>query len=173
MANFEQINFKNGEAPYLSKQNLNELQRRINEALTEIDENINSVKAENYLKSKTIFEGKIYSTETVNLDNNKYKYLLITYSVYDYENQNTAGCSNTVILNLSKTGEKNTAFQCSSVHPYNIFEEKIEESIGPNMYAGFEVDATKKTFKAIFGYNGKIQKQTSVQYYVSKIDGIF
>lgn len=44
MANFEQINFKNGEAPYLSKQNLNEIQTRMNKALNdtekEVDEKI-------------------------------------------------------------------------------------------------------------------------------------
>ena len=40
MANFEQINFKNGEAPYLSKQNLNEIQTRMNKALNDTEKEL-------------------------------------------------------------------------------------------------------------------------------------
>lgn len=46
MPNFEQIEFKNGEAPYLSEKNLNELQTRINTAFTKIDEILEEMEKE-------------------------------------------------------------------------------------------------------------------------------
>lgn len=58
MANFEQIKFKNEEAPYLSKQNLSEMQTRMNQALDdtkrEIAEEINPKFNDKTLKKKKI-----------------------------------------------------------------------------------------------------------------------
>ena len=119
----------------------------------------------------TIFEGELYSQQSLDLDVSKYSKLQITYAMYDYLEENTAGCSNIALLDLTKTGKKNTAYQCSVAHPYNIFASE-GTNIEISMSAGFKVNASKTTFKALFSYSGTVQKSTTTQYYVSKIVGI-
>ncbi|MBP3463783.1 MAG: hypothetical protein J6K45_04810 [Clostridia bacterium] len=122
-------------------------------------------------KEEIIFEGELYSKQSLNKDLSQYRYLLITYAVYDYLNNNTCGASNILIMDLTKKGTKVTDYQISTALPYGIFSD-TGANIGANMSVGFIVNAAKSTFKPLFAYNGTVQESTVTQYYVSKIVGI-
>ncbi len=122
-------------------------------------------------RSKTIFEGKLYSRQSNDIDMSKFKYLIITYAIYDYSVTNTAGGSNIILLDLSKKPDALTKYQCSNLHPYNIFGQNYE-NFSENMSVGIEVNSAKSNLKAIFAYNGEIQASTVTNYYVSKVVGI-
>ncbi len=118
-------------------------------------------------KETIIFEGKLYSKETLNSDFSKYKRLRITYADFDYENANTSGCSNVIELDLEKCGTHVTNYIATSQNIYNVFQ-----TIEKNMSAGFQVNAEKTEFMAIFAYGLEIYNNKKKEYYVSKIVGI-
>lgn len=123
-------------------------------------------------RSKVIYEGKLYSRQSTNIDMSKFRYLIITYTIYDYNDTNTAGGSNVILLDLSKKSDSLTKYQCSNLHPYNIFVENYA-SFSENMSVGIEVNSEKSNLKAIFAYKGAIQASTVTTYYVSKVVGVY
>lgn len=122
-------------------------------------------------KKKVLFEGKLYSNQSVDLNMKKYSYLVITYCLYDYQDSNTGGSSNVMIIDLTKKADKFTNYQTSKRHPYNIFNN-TKDSCSGSMDAACEVNASKTNLKAFFAYNGAIQPSTVTMYYISKIVGI-
>lgn len=123
-------------------------------------------------RSKVIYEGKLYSRQSTNIDMSKFRYLIITYAIYDYEDTNTAGGSNIILLDLSKKSDRLTKYQCSNLHPYNIFGADYT-TFSENMSVGIEVNSEKSNLKAIFAYKGAIQASTVTNYYVSKVVGVY
>lgn len=123
------------------------------------------------IKRKVLFEGKLYSRQSIDIDMSKFKYLIITYAIYDYSDINTAGGSNIILLDLSKKPDALTKYQCSNLHPYNIFGQNYG-NFSENMSVGIEVNSAKSNLKAIFAYKGEIQASTVTNYYVSKVVGI-
>lgn len=123
------------------------------------------------IKRKVLFEGKLYSRQSIDIDMSKFKYLIITYAIYDYSDTNTVGGSNIILLDLSKKPDALTKYQCSNLHPYNIFGQNYE-NFSENMSVGIEVNSAKSNLKAIFAYKGEIQASTVTNYYVSKVVGI-
>lgn len=123
-------------------------------------------------RSKVIYEGKLYSRQSIDIDMSKFKYLIITYTIYGYSDTNTAGGSNIILLDLSKKPDALTKYQCSNLHPYNIFEADYA-TFSENMSVGIEVNSEKSNLKAIFAYNRAIQESTVTDYYVSKVVGVY
>ena len=123
-------------------------------------------------RSKVIYEGKLYSRQSTNIDMSKFRYLIITYAIYDNTNTNTAGGSNIILLDLSKKSDNLTKYQCSNLHPYNIFDADYI-TFSENMSVGIEVNSEKSNLKAIFAYKGEIQASTATPYYVSKVVGVY
>lgn len=122
-------------------------------------------------KGKILFEGKLYSRQSIDIDMSKFKYLIITYAIYDYSDTNTAGGSNIILLDLSKKPDALTKYQCSNLHPYNIFDQNYG-TFSENMSVGIEVNSAKSNLKVIFAYKGEIQASTTTNYYVSKVVGV-
>lgn len=123
-------------------------------------------------RSKIIYEGKLYSRQSTAIDMSKFRYLIITYTIYDYSDTNTAGGSNIILLDLSKKSDSLAKYQCSNLHPYNIFEQNYA-TFSENMSVGIEVNSAKSNLKAIFAYKGVIQASTVTNYYVSKVVGVY
>lgn len=121
----------------------------------------------NCKKEKILFDGKLYSKETLNLDFSKYKRLRITYADFDYNNTNTSGCSNIIELDLEKCGTYVTNYSATSQNIYNVFQ-----TIEKNMSAGFQVNSEKTEFMPIFAYGSDIYDNKKKEYYVSRIIGI-
>ena len=127
-----------------------------------------------YRKSRTkvIYEGKLYSRQSTNIDMSKFRYLIITYTLYNQQYTNTAGGNNIILLDLSKKEDNLIKYQCSKLHPYNIFDENYA-TFSENMSVGIEVDSAKSNLKAIFAYKGTIQASNVINYYVSKVVGVY
>lgn len=123
-------------------------------------------------RSKVIYEGKLYSRQSINIDMSKFRYLIITYTMFDYSFTNTAGGSNIILLDLSKKTDTLIKYQCSNMLPYNIFDENYA-TFSENMSVGIEVDSAKRNLKAIFAYKETIQASTVTKYYVSKVVGVY
>lgn len=123
-------------------------------------------------RSKVIYEGKLYSRQSADIDMSKFRYLIITYATYDYNDTNTAGGSNIVLLDLSKKPDSFQKYTCSNMHPYNIFEQDYS-TFSENMSIGIEVNSAKSNIKVIFAYKGEIQASTVTNYYVSKVVGVY
>lgn len=121
-------------------------------------------------KRTAIFEGKIFSKQTIDLDTKDYNYLLITCAMYDYEPKNTSGTSTTILLDLTTKGEKVNNYSCSSLTAYGVLLDVADEIGG--MGVGVSVNAEKTTFKAVFSYKNDFITSTNKLYYISKIVGI-
>lgn len=123
-------------------------------------------------RTKVIYEGKLYSRQSTNIDMSKFRYLIITYTLYSNSDTNTAGGSNIILLDLSKKPDNLIKYQCSNLHPYNIFDGNYA-TFSENMSVSIEVNSAKSNLKARFAYNGTIQESTVTHYYVSKVVGVY
>lgn len=123
------------------------------------------------IKRKVLFEGKLYSRQSTNINMSKYSYLLITYCLYNYSDTNTAGSSNVILLDLTQKASNLTKYQASKKHPYNIFDSSYA-NFGETMDIAVEVNTEKTNLKVVFGYNGAIHLSSQITYYISKVVGI-
>lgn len=122
-------------------------------------------------RSKVIYEGKLYSRQSTNIDMSKFRYLIITYTMYNYSDTNTAGSSNVILLDLTQKASSLTKYQASKKHPYNIFDSSYA-NFSDTMDIAVEVNAEKTNLKVVFGYNGSIQLSNQTTYYISKVVGV-
>ena len=174
---YTKTNWVNDSVPAINAGNLNKIEQGIYDNSNNIgdlsnldttDKN-NLVEAINEVKENEIvlYNGKIISNNTINLNTTGFKRLLVTCCVYDYLDDNTGGGSNIMMLDLESKGTNLNSYIATNCFAY--LSDNFEQSQS-NMQVVIIVNNNKTTFKPIFYYNGTIQ--TSDSYYVSKIIGV-
>ena len=177
---YTKTNWVNDSVPAINAGNLNKIEQGIYEAhqktdtigdLSDLDtiDKSSIVNAINEVKGSEVvlYNTKIVSGNTVNINMTGYKRLLITCCVYDYLDDNTGGGSNIVILDLEKKGDNMTGYVTTNCFAYLSDDFAQAQN---NMQVAIVVNAQKSQFTPYFYYNGALQ--TSNAYYVSKIVGV-
>lgn len=124
----------------------------------------------------TIFKGKLLGGETLQKDFTPYKRLLVTYQCYYYTDNNTAGSSNVITLDLDTnkssslaTSEEESGYIATVMHPYNMWSSS--GNIGSVMACACKVNTNKTSFTPYFMFN-QATADANENYHVSKIIGV-
>ena len=118
----------------------------------------------------TLFEGKLNSTKSIDVDLSEYKRLIISYAMYDSNESNNHGGANHICM-LDLTNVPNGGwYTTAQVLPY-IVNGNVQSLTTSAFIARFYVDSAKKTFGFDAWYSGLIPS-TDTKYYVSKIVGV-
>lgn len=118
-----------------------------------------------------LFEGKLYSRQSIALDMQKYSYLLITYVCFPYADDHNSGINNVMLMDLTTKVDNRSVYTCANSVPYNIFASDYG-NLTSHMGIGCTVNSKKSDLKVVFEYNNGIIADDNTNYYISKIVGI-
>lgn len=123
-----------------------------------------------YPQETVLFEGKLYSTQSLSIDLTSYKRLIISFTMYDAANAtNTGGSSNVAMLELQDS-PKYEYHKANAIVPY-IVNDTVQSLTTKFMAVDFTVNPSKTTFTFRAWYE-VLQSSSSTGYYVSKIVGV-
>lgn len=122
-------------------------------------------------REKVLFEGKLYSRQSIALDMQKYSYLLIIYVCFPYADDHNSGINNVMLMDLTTKVDNRSVYTCANSVPYNIFASDYG-NLASHMGIGCTVNSKKSNLKVVFEYNNEIIADDSTNYYISKIVGI-
>lgn len=118
-----------------------------------------------------LFEGKLYSRQSKDIDMSKYSYLLITYVCFPFADDHNSGINNVMLMDLTTKVDNRSVYTCANSVPYNIFASDYS-NLTSHMGIGCTVNSKKSNLKVVFEYNNEIIANDNPNYYISKIVGI-
>lgn len=118
-----------------------------------------------------LFEGKLYSRQSIALNMKDYSYLLITYTIFPFADDHNSGLNNVMLMDLTTKADNRNVYTCANSVPYNIFASDYS-GVTQQMGIGCTVDNNKSNLKMIMAYGNNIIESNNPNYYVCKIVGI-
>ena len=116
-----------------------------------------------------VFEGKLYPSQSIDLDLTPYKRLIISYATYDSGSSiDTGGASNMCMLEISDS----PSYGWHKTYITNPYRNSQGGISGAFFVAEFSVNQEKSNFSYWTWVNGTLQNSSATKYYVSKIVGV-